>query len=117
MSPLIRLSVLVFFGALGVAVGYRLSADAMAVIVGVVVGVLASLPVAVLVLYASRRPERQSERVVEPTALAPQPPAPVQPQILVVPAPMPSQPMPRGWYGQPPPAPIERQFQIYGEED
>ena len=119
MNNLIRLCVVVFFGALGVAVGYRLSSEAMAVVVGVVVGVLATLPVALLVLYAMRRPERPVvERAPEPTTLAPQPPAPVQPQILVVPAPMPTPPpMPRGWYGAPTQMPVERQFQIYGEDD
>jgi len=52
-------SIGVFFGVLGLAfawwIGTRLSADAIGVIVGVTVGVMASIPAALLVLYAGRR--------------------------------------------------------------
>ena len=45
----------VFVVALGIAVGNRMSDDAMAVVVGVTCGVLASIPTSLLVVWANNR--------------------------------------------------------------
>jgi len=48
MRRLLGLTVLAFAVGLGVVVGYRMSSEAMAVVVGVVCGVLASIPMSLL---------------------------------------------------------------------
>jgi hypothetical protein len=45
----------VFVVALAIVVGSRMSADAMAVVVGVTCGVLASIPTSLLVIWATNR--------------------------------------------------------------
>ena len=113
-----------FAVALAVIMGNRLSNDAMAVVVGAVCGISASIPVSLaLVIAASRNWGReQGPREVEydygSHRYAPQPP-----QILVVSPPQQPQPP----YGFAPnqyylPPPIEdargssRQFKIIGDE-
>jgi len=59
MKRLIVLSLLVFIGVLGWRVGSSLSADSIGIVVGVVFGVLASIPAALLMLAAGRRSERE----------------------------------------------------------
>lgn len=61
MKRLLILSALIFVGALGWRVGSSLSADAIGIAVGVVFGVLASIPAALLILVAGRRSERRQE--------------------------------------------------------
>jgi len=58
MRRLLGLTVLAFAVGLGVVVGYRMSSEAMAVVVGVVCGVLASIPMSLLILVVSRRTDR-----------------------------------------------------------
>lgn len=55
MRRVLQLGVVVFAVALGVGVGGRMSPEAMAVVVGVVCGVLASIPMSVMVLILTRR--------------------------------------------------------------
>jgi len=55
MRRLILILGLVFVVTLAVVVGNRMSADAMAVVVGVTCGVLASIPTSLLVMWASGR--------------------------------------------------------------
>lgn len=55
MRGVVQLGVGGFAIALGVVVGNRLSSEAMAVVVGVMCGVLASIPVSVMVLVLTRR--------------------------------------------------------------
>lgn len=52
---------LVFGITLAIVVGKRMSAEAMAVVVGVVCGVAASIPTSVLLLLAISRRDRQSQ--------------------------------------------------------
>lgn len=59
MKRILILSALVFIGALGWRVGSALSPDAIGIAVGVVFGVLASIPAALLMLVAGRRNERR----------------------------------------------------------
>ena len=111
-----------FAVALAVIVGNRLSDEAMAVVVGAVCGISASVPVSVaLVIAASRNWGREAgPREVEYDYGAHRY-APQQPQILVV-SPPPQQP-----YAYPPnqyfPTPLNedaaispRQFKIIGDE-
>lgn len=121
MQLFARLCLIAFCAALGVAVAFRLTPEAMAVVVGIFMGLLASLPVALLVLYASRRQTVQVEErpVAQPVAASQ--PAPTQPQIVVLPAPQAHgyQPAPQ-WWPQPTmtmPAPAPRDFRIVGEDD
>ncbi|GAB4444814.1 MAG: hypothetical protein Kow0031_27260 [Anaerolineae bacterium] len=46
---------------LSIVVGTRISADAMAVIIGIVCGVLASIPTSVILVWALRQRDRQLE--------------------------------------------------------
>jgi len=75
LKKLLGVGILVFTAVLAVTVGYRMSADAMAVVIGVVVGVLASIPMSALILIVTQRqrhaesearwtPQRQTPPVV-----------------------------------------------------
>jgi len=144
MKRLLILCALVFVGTLGWRVGSSLSADAIGIAVGVVFGVLASIPAALLMLAASRRSERRQEWDGESQrARGGQQTQPGQGQYggyppVIVMAP-PSMPMPQGQAGQyagyyggqggylPQPnqmalpggaqMPPQRQFRVVGEED
>ena len=61
MKRLLILCALVFVGVLGWRVGSAMSSDAIGIAVGVVFGVLASIPAALLMLVAGRRAERRQE--------------------------------------------------------
>lgn len=61
MKRLLILAALIFIGALGWRVGSAISSDAIGIAVGVVFGVLASIPAALLMLVAGRRNERRQE--------------------------------------------------------
>jgi hypothetical protein len=61
MKRLMMLSVLLFVGVAAWRIGERLSADAIGMALGVLFGVLAGLPVALLVLASNRRRERRDE--------------------------------------------------------
>ena len=52
--------------ALSVVVGFRMSPDAMAVIVGIVCGVLASIPTSVILVWALRQRDKQLELQTNP---------------------------------------------------
>ena len=58
MSRLIIFAAVVFVGATGWRIGAGLSADALGMAVGVLFGVTAGIPVALLIVAASRRDER-----------------------------------------------------------
>lgn len=121
---LFRGAVIAFFAGLGGVVAVKMGSEAMAVVVGVVLGVVGTLPVALLILYAARRAEpRPTEKSVEPPVAQPwqQPglsPA-QQPQIIVVSPPqMPAPPRGMaGWYPQQAALPpVQREFNIIGED-
>mgnify|MGYP006901756260 FL=1 len=59
MKRLIIVALLIFVGFAGWQAGGALSTDAMGMAVGIVFGVLASLPAALLILVASRRSAQQ----------------------------------------------------------
>jgi len=60
MRGFIALCIIAFFAGLGVMVGNRMSSEAMAVVVGVVCGVLAGIPTSVLMLVAMRARDRRA---------------------------------------------------------
>ena len=61
MKKLVILLLIIFVGAAGWSIGSRLSSDALGMSVGILLGVLAGLPVALLVLAAGRRGYRDDE--------------------------------------------------------
>jgi len=77
MKKVIVLIVLAFAVTLAVIVGYRMSTEAMAVVVGAVVGVLAGIPMAFLVLMATRRTQSSYSYQSEP------PQAPYPPVVVI----------------------------------
>ena len=122
---------LAFVVTLAVIVGQRLSSEAMAVMVGVVAGVAASIPTSLLVVWFANRALLASRATVEMPMPAPRP-APVeqQPQIVVM-APPASANLPMayqntlpyalnnaaGAYASMPVAPTARQFTVIGGAD
>lgn len=81
MKKIIVPALLGFGVVLAVIIGQRMSTDAMAVVIGVAVGVAASIPTSLLLVALLRR-ERPSWRTPDPYP-QPQLPAP-QPQIVVL---------------------------------
>jgi hypothetical protein len=66
MRQVVALLALGFIVTLGVVIGTRMSSDAIAVLVGVIAGVAASIPCALLLMAVTRRPERKElERYTE----------------------------------------------------
>ena len=99
-------AVIVFAVTLAVIIGQRMSTDAMAVVIGVACGVLASIPTSLLILAVSgRRGEREVQQRRD------------YPPVVIV---NPGNSQPR--YLQPPfQTPLiqgqERQFRVIGDED
>lgn len=76
---------LAFFITLAVVVGQRLSAEAMAVVVGVFAGVAASIPTSLIIVWlATRSAAMRSETLVRAGAEA----RPAEPHVVVVAPPM-----------------------------
>jgi len=118
MKQLIILLALAFLIMVGVVIGTRMSSDALAVLVGVVAGVAASIPCALLLLVVTRRGEPEvEERYEEPR------PMPAMPPVIVV-TPGASQqqlpfPLPYAYGNQQyagPQAGPQRQFRVMGYE-
>jgi hypothetical protein len=106
MKKVATIAVMAFAVTLAVIIGKRMSTDAMAVVIGVACGVLASIPTSLLILAVSgRRGEREVPQRRD------------YPPVVIV-NPGNSQPS----YLQPPfSAPLiqgqERQFRVIGDED
>ena len=105
---------LVFVIALAIIVGKKMSADALAVVVGIVCGVVASIPTAILLLLMSAHRDRQR----------PQPPparSGSYPPVVVIQGGAPQALSPGqqpGYWPAPPPSPASnRQFHVVGGED
>lgn len=114
MRRILGLAVIAFTVSVGVVVGNRLSAEAMAVVIGVVCGVFAGVPTAVLLLIVARRMSGQrQERSSRPQTS--------YPPVIVI-SPNSGQPhhAPDPWYGTsagPPAGYLPPDFRIVGEED
>jgi hypothetical protein len=103
----------VAFGvALAVVIGVRLDQAALAVVVGVVCGVGASIPTALLIVALMRRRDGRHEvRSVGREAVQ------SPPVVVVAPPAAPQLPPAATWSGAyPTPAPAQRQFTVIGEE-
>lgn len=80
MNKLIPLTLLVFAGVLAFVIGQRMSTESMSVVIGVVVGVAASIPTSLLIASLMRRAQPAS-----PPPLESRPPPSAQPMIIVNP--------------------------------
>jgi len=107
----------VFVIALAVAIAKRLSADAMAVIVGIVCGIGASIPTSLLMLYVLSR--REAAEAARQEQQRPAQNMPTMPQVMIV---NPPAGMQQPYWGQPMGAPYfppmqaggQRQYQLLG---
>lgn len=81
MKRLLGLSIMAGIVTLAIIIGQRMSTDAMAVIVGVVFGVAASIPTSLLIALATRSARRHDD---PPYRRADYQPTPPPPQIYVV---------------------------------
>ncbi|HMQ52999.1 MAG TPA: hypothetical protein PKE64_30195 [Anaerolineae bacterium] len=103
-----------FFAVLAAVVGFRLSPDAMAVIIGIICGVLASVPTSIILVWVLRQRDRQTEVEMNSTRFGHYPP------VVVV-----NGQGPNGYPGAvaPPPAllpttpPGMRDFKVIGQEN
>jgi hypothetical protein len=108
MKKVLAVAFIAFAITLAVIIGKRMSTDAMAVVIGVGCGVLASIPTSLLILaVSSRRGERE---VLRP---------PSYPPVVIV---NPGNNQPQPHYLSPPfPTPLsqppERQFRVIGDEE
>ena len=120
MRPLNGLLALAFIVTLGVEVATRMSSDAIAGLVGVIAGVAASIPCALLLMAVTRRQEsgaRESE--VQETYRGANAQQPLPPVIIVSPGNAGPQqlPYPASYPYQAPVQRGQRQFRVLGYED
>ena len=95
--------------ALALVIGARLEQAALAVLVGVVCGVGASIPTSLLIVTIMRRQDARVHEQRRRSTFQPQPPV-----VVVTPSNAPQLPQPMNW---PAPAPAQRQFTVIGEEE
>lgn len=81
MKRLLGISLMAGIVTLAIIIGQRMSTDAMAVVVGVVFGVAASIPTSLLIVLATRGSRRHDD---PPYRRADYQPSPPPPQIYVV---------------------------------
>jgi hypothetical protein len=94
--------------ALAIVVGQRLSAEAMAVIVGVIAGVAASIPTSLMIVWlATRQPAAERAPAAAPPPPAERPAPAGQPRLVVIQQPPAPQPVAQAYpaVGQPYPFP------------
>jgi hypothetical protein len=106
---------LIFAITLAVVVGKQMSAEAMAVVVGIVCGVAAAIPTSVLLLVVlTRRDRRRVEELQQQARQGNYPPVVViqggTPQAL------PTGPQAGYWPAVSPGPPVHRQFHVVGED-
>jgi hypothetical protein len=107
---------LAFAVTLAIFVGKRMSAEAMAVVVGVVCGVAAGIPTSVLLLVVMTRRERQRTGAAEQ-----QPRQGSYPPVVVIqggaPQALPQGPQAGYWPTAAPGPMMQRQFHVIGDDD
>jgi hypothetical protein len=127
----VALLALAFVVTLGVVVGTRMSSDAIAVLVGVIAGVAASIPCALLLMAVTRRPgkrelERYDSQQYEDRrqndwrySERMDPRRGVPPVVIVTPGQAAPQPLPYApsFIYPPAPAQSQRQFRVMGYEE
>jgi hypothetical protein len=126
MRQLIALLALAFVVTLGVVVGTRMSSDAIAVLVGVIAGVAASIPCALLLLVVTRRREPEEDAPYNGTRYDEGRYRQAPPVIVVTPGGASPQQLPYGLgygypapYGEAPPglSAGRRQFRVMGYDE
>ena len=76
---------LAFVVALAIVIGWRLSDQAMTVIIGVVAGVAASIPTSLIVVWAATRMRQPVAAMARPAPAAPpEPPLTPEPRVIIV---------------------------------
>lgn len=117
MRRIIALGIIAFTITLAIVVGNRLSSEALAVVVGIVLGVLASIPTSILLLIFVRRlvteaPQRSQK---------PKQHQSVYPSVIVInPNAGQSDRSPTPWVDEPGSRPagyLPREFRVVGEEE
>ncbi|HEY66483.1 MAG TPA: hypothetical protein G4O02_18180 [Caldilineae bacterium] len=111
MKRVLAVSFVLFVITLAVVIGQRMSTDAMAVVIGVIFGVVASIPTSLLIMAASRR-SSQDHSTMSPSY----PDRYFPPVIIVNPNELgtrwaPSAPGPESL-----PPPSHRRFRIVGDD-
>ena len=116
IKQIVILLAVAFVVTLGVVIGTRMSSDALAVLVGVIAGVAASIPTALLLMAVTRRREMPYRDRYEEAQRSSSPPV-----IVVTPGSMPQQLPPYAnaypYQSQMPPSNQRRQFRVMGYED
>lgn len=64
----------IFAIAFAIVVGFRMSPDAMAVIIGIICGMLASVPTSIILVWVLRQRDRQMEAQLGPSRMGHYPP-------------------------------------------
>ncbi len=93
---ILLIALIAFSVTLAAIVGQRLSAEAMAVVVGVLAGVAASIPTSLIVVWIAARPTTADRSTAAP---APEAESPNPPRVIVVQPQSTAQPMPGQPYG------------------
>ncbi|MFQ5575805.1 MAG: hypothetical protein ACE5G8_02325 [Anaerolineae bacterium] len=60
-----------FMVALGIVVGMRMSADAMAIVIGIALGLVATIPTTLLLVFTLRQQSKQQSQAHQPTSQYP----------------------------------------------
>ena len=112
----LALGAIAFGSVLAVVIGVRMDQAALTVIAGVACGVAASIPTGFLVVFlARRRTSAEEKRSMGGYGREMAPPPPV---VVVAPPAAAQLPQQASWPGGfAPPAPIQREFAVIGEED
>jgi hypothetical protein len=112
IKQLVALLTVAFVVSLGVVVGTRMSSDAIAVLAGVLAGVAASIPTALLLMVVTRRRDQEVEPYDEPARSSP-------PVIVVAPGGIsqPQLPYPMAYPYQGPAPARGRQFRVMGLDE
>lgn len=119
-KALLWIAAVAFAVTLAVIVGWRMSSEAMAVLVGVAAGVLASIPTSLIVVWVTTRQWRAERDAREGQArtqsMSAQPQMPV---VVISPPAAPSLAGPASWaqsYAPQLPAAPRRQFTVIGQD-
>lgn len=112
------LLLLAFVVTLAVVVGGRMSTDAMAVVVGVVCGVAAGIPMSVILMLALHRRDRQAEDLAY-SQMSGRHTVPSPPVVVIQGGAPASAPLSPPYYPihAPMNEPVQRQFRVIGELD
>jgi hypothetical protein len=114
MKKAVVVGLIAFVGTLAVVIGQRMSTDAMAVVVGIVCGVAASVPTSLLIIFVTGRRWREMRDGESGQQRPPYPPV-----VVVNPGHTSGGANPYSGAYLPPPAPpaAARRFRMVGEDE